>query len=55
MDARLQQRKALERELRLALARDELELYYQPKISLRNDEVRRRSRRWCGGGIPSAG
>ena len=39
MDARLQRRKALERELRLALTRDELELYYQPKISLRTDEL----------------
>jgi len=39
MDARLQQRKAFERELRLALTRDELELYYQPKVSLHNDEV----------------
>jgi diguanylate cyclase (GGDEF)-like protein/PAS domain S-box-containing protein len=39
MDARLQRRKALERELRLALTRDELALYYQPKVSLRNDEV----------------
>ena len=34
MDARLQARKALERDLRLALGRDELELYYQPKIGL---------------------
>jgi diguanylate cyclase (GGDEF)-like protein/PAS domain S-box-containing protein len=39
MDARLQRRKAVERELRLALSRNELELYYQPKVSLRNDEV----------------
>jgi diguanylate cyclase (GGDEF)-like protein/PAS domain S-box-containing protein len=39
MDARLQRRKALERELRLALTRDELALYYQPKVSLRSDEV----------------
>ena len=39
MDARLQRRKAFQRELRLALSRNELELYYQPKISLRNDEV----------------
>jgi len=34
MDRHLQQRKALERDLRLALARDELEVYYQPKIAL---------------------
>ena len=34
MDARLQARKALERDLRLALARNELELYYQPKVEL---------------------
>ncbi len=39
MDARLQKRKALERELRLALSRDELALYYQPKICLRTGEV----------------
>jgi diguanylate cyclase (GGDEF)-like protein len=39
MDARLQRRKAIERELRLALTRDQLELYYQPKISLLNDEL----------------
>jgi diguanylate cyclase (GGDEF)-like protein/PAS domain S-box-containing protein len=39
MDARLQRRKALERELRLALSRDELALYYQPKVSLRTGEV----------------
>jgi diguanylate cyclase (GGDEF)-like protein/PAS domain S-box-containing protein len=39
MDARLQRRKAFERDLRLALTRDELELYYQPKISLLKDEL----------------
>jgi diguanylate cyclase (GGDEF)-like protein/PAS domain S-box-containing protein len=39
MDARLQRRKAFERDLRLALARNELELYYQPKFSLLNDEL----------------
>jgi EAL domain-containing protein (putative c-di-GMP-specific phosphodiesterase class I) len=39
MDARLQRRKAIERELRLALTRDQLELYYQPKLSLLNDEL----------------
>jgi diguanylate cyclase (GGDEF)-like protein/PAS domain S-box-containing protein len=37
MDARLQARKALERDLRLALARNELELYYQPKVELGRD------------------
>jgi diguanylate cyclase (GGDEF)-like protein/PAS domain S-box-containing protein len=39
MDARLQRRKSVERDLRLALSRDELELFYQPKISLLNDEL----------------
>ena len=39
MDARLQARKALERDLRLALARDELELYYQPKVELGGDRL----------------
>jgi diguanylate cyclase (GGDEF)-like protein/PAS domain S-box-containing protein len=39
MDARLQRRKAVERDLRLALSRDELELFYQPKISLLNNEL----------------
>ncbi|HEX3210475.1 MAG TPA: EAL domain-containing protein [Geminicoccaceae bacterium] len=39
MDARLQKRKALERDLRLALARDELELYYQPKVELGHDRL----------------
>ncbi len=39
MDARLQARKALERDLRLALGRDELELYYQPKIGLAGNRL----------------
>ncbi len=39
MDARLQARKALERDLRLALARDELELFYQPKVELGHNRL----------------
>ncbi len=39
MDARLQARKALERDLRLALARNELELYYQPKVELGHNSL----------------
>ncbi|MGH6897487.1 MAG: bifunctional diguanylate cyclase/phosphodiesterase [Geminicoccaceae bacterium] len=39
MDARLQRRKAFERDLRRALIRNELELHYQPKFSLLNDEL----------------
>ncbi len=39
MDARLQARKALERDLRLALARNELELYYQPKVELGHNRL----------------
>ena len=39
MDARLQERKGLERDLRLALVRDELELFYQPKIDLASGRV----------------
>ncbi len=39
MDAHLQRRKALERDLRLALARDELELFYQPKVELGHDQL----------------
>ena len=39
MDAELQQRKGLERDLRLALVRGELELFYQPKIDLRSGRV----------------
>jgi diguanylate cyclase (GGDEF)-like protein/PAS domain S-box-containing protein len=39
MDARLQARKRLERDLRLALARNELELYYQPKVELGHNQL----------------
>ncbi|MEZ5863645.1 MAG: EAL domain-containing protein [Geminicoccaceae bacterium] len=39
MDARLQARKALERDLRLAIGRHELELFYQPKIDLKKGRV----------------
>ena len=39
MDAHIQRRKALERDLRLALTRDEFELYYQPKVSMLSDEL----------------
>jgi diguanylate cyclase (GGDEF)-like protein/PAS domain S-box-containing protein len=39
MDARLQERKALERDLRLALVRNELELYYQPKLDLASGRI----------------
>ncbi len=39
MDARLQGRKTLERDLRLAIARHELELFYQPKIDLGSGRV----------------
>ena len=35
----LQRRRGLERDLRLAIVRDELELYYQPKVSLLSDEL----------------
>jgi len=40
MDARLQRRKAIERDLRLALARDELELFYQPRVALDRDALK---------------
>ena len=36
MDAKLQDRKSLERDLRLAIARHELELFYQPKVDLKS-------------------
>ncbi len=39
MDAQLQERKTLERDLRLAIARHELELYYQPKVDLKSGRV----------------
>ncbi|MGI9433838.1 MAG: bifunctional diguanylate cyclase/phosphodiesterase [Geminicoccaceae bacterium] len=39
MDAYLHQRKKMERDLRAALARQELELFYQPKLELRSDRI----------------
>ena len=39
MDAYLHQRKKLERGLRLALDRDELELFYQPKLDLKGGRI----------------
>ncbi len=39
MDAKLQDRKALERDLRVAIARHELELFYQPKVDLKSGRV----------------
>jgi len=39
MDARMQARRALEVDLRKALALDQFELYYQPLINLTTDEV----------------
>jgi len=40
MDAEVQDRKALEHDLRRALQHDELELYYQPQVDLRRGRVR---------------
>ena len=39
MDAFLHQRKSLERDLRAALVREELELFYQPKLDLASERV----------------
>ena len=39
MDAYLHQRKQMERGLRSALARDELELFYQPKLDLKGGRI----------------
>jgi diguanylate cyclase (GGDEF)-like protein len=40
MDAAIQERRALETDLRLALGRDELELYYQPIIDVVDGRIR---------------
>jgi diguanylate cyclase (GGDEF)-like protein len=39
MDEKMQARRLLEIDLRLALARDEFQVYYQPIVSLHNDQV----------------
>jgi diguanylate cyclase (GGDEF)-like protein len=39
MDARMQQRRELEMDLRKALANAEFELYYQPLVDLQNNEI----------------
>jgi diguanylate cyclase (GGDEF)-like protein len=39
MDQRMQERRTLERELRMALANAELELHYQPLVNLERDEI----------------
>jgi diguanylate cyclase (GGDEF)-like protein len=39
MDAEIQERRALEADLREALGRDEFELYYQPMVSMATDRV----------------
>lgn len=39
MDARMQERRALELDLRKALCNDELEVYYQPLINLKEDRI----------------
>ena len=39
MDAYLQQRKRLEHDLRAALVRQELELFYQPKLELESNQI----------------
>ena len=39
MDQQMQSRRALERDLRLALANGEFEVYYQPLVNLERDEI----------------
>ena len=55
MEARLQARRALELDLREALAKNEFELHYQPIFDLRRRSDRRSSRRCCVGGTQSRG
>ena len=53
MDKRLQLRRALELDLRKAIANGEFEVYYQPILYLQTGKVSA-SRRWCAGTTPSA-
>jgi predicted signal transduction protein with EAL and GGDEF domain len=43
MDARMQARRELEMDLRNALVRSEFELFYQPIVSLQNNDIPRLS------------
>ena len=54
MDAAAQLRRALEIDLRNALARDEFELHYQ-RGRCRRRASRAAPRRWCAGAIRAAG
>ena len=54
MDAQMQARRALELDLREAMARQELEVWYQPIFDLAANRVTSASRRCCAGTIRHA-